>query len=409
MSWFLHLPARVSILGDLRIDLLLVAFLSYLAVVKPAESNVVRTRTDTLLRILIVYAIITIPFVEWPGSVIKQGLPNLIKAVVFYYFTIAFIQTEKDLKKFFFVYLACQAIRILEPLYLHLTEGYWGSKASMQGGTEFLERLAGGPYDSVNPNGLAYLVCSILPFLYFMSDLSWKHRITLFILAPLSLYVLALTGSRSGIVGLGIVGLGILVKSRHRILLGLVFIIAAGIGFSFLSSDMQDRYLSLVGMGQKNLETAEQRSEGMEEQFFVVLHRPIFGHGLGTSPEANYHFTESGPYVGATLPAHNLYLEIGQELGLIGVVIFVLFIKSVFTSFAECRRVYQQQNTDGFLPRLISAMQVWMVMNFVFSFASYGLSSYDWYLFAGLSVILVRLSKSAENSVEPNVVLVQKY
>jgi hypothetical protein len=37
-------------------------------------------------------------------------------------------------------------------------------------------------------------------------------------------------------------------------------------------------------------------------------------------------------------------------------------------------------------------MQVWLAMNIVFSFASYGLSSYEWYLFGGLSVVLQQLA-----------------
>jgi hypothetical protein len=48
----------------------------------------------------------------------------------------------------------------------------------------------------------------------------------------------------------------------------------------------------------------------------------------------------------------------------------------------------------SFVPRLIDAMQVWLIMNLVFSFASYGLSSYEWYLFGGLSVVLQRLAES---------------
>ena len=42
---------------------------------------------------------------------------------------------------------------------------------------------------------------------------------------------------------------------------------------------------------------------------------------------------------------------------------------------------------------MIDAMQVWLVMNVVFSFASYGLSSYEWYLFGGLSVVLQRIAE----------------
>jgi len=164
VSWFVSLPARVPLLGIIRFDLLLVLILGIIAISKkPTDKSSQKTNTDNLLKVLIIYSILTIPFVEWPGSVIKFGLPNLIKAVVFYYFTIVFIRTERDLKRFIFVFLACQVLRILEPLYLNVTQGYLGSHASMSGGSEFLGRLSGSPYDNVNPNGLAFIICTVLP------------------------------------------------------------------------------------------------------------------------------------------------------------------------------------------------------------------------------------------------------
>ena len=164
-SWFLHLGTRLPVLGLIRFDLILVGVLSYLALSTGRGGTTGRTSTDSLLRILIAYSVLTIPFVEWPGSVINTGISNFIKGIVFYYFTIAFVRTEKDLKKLVLVFVACQLWRILEPLYLHVTEGYWGSGASMAN-WEHLDRLSGAPSDVVNPNGLAFIICTVLPFLY---------------------------------------------------------------------------------------------------------------------------------------------------------------------------------------------------------------------------------------------------
>lgn len=47
-------------------------------------------------------------------------------------------------------------------------------------------------------------------------------------------------------------------------------------------------------------------------------------------------------------------------------------------------------------------MQVWLLMNILFSFASYGLSSYEWYLFGGLSVVTARLAKSTSTTITAN-------
>jgi O-antigen ligase len=327
---------------------------------------------------------VTIPLVEWPGSVIRFGIEALVKAVVFYYFTVAFVDSEARLKKFIAVFVGCQLFRVIEPLYLHVTEGYWGSIASMAN-WEYLNRLSGAPSDIVNPNGLAFIICTVLPFLWFAAGLSWIYRMIFLIFAPLCVYALMLTGSRTGLVGLIIVTLGILAKAKRRFELAIGCALIAVLAFPFLSDDMQDRYLSLVGLGAKNEATFEGRITGVITNFEVALRRPVFGHGLGTSLEANANFG------GIDKPAHNLYAEAAIELGFIGMVIFIFLIVSIFEGFRHCRRAYINQQPGTFLWRVVDAMQVWLLLNIAFSFASYGVTSYEWYLLGGLAVVLQRL------------------
>src|SRR5688500_18629484 len=91
ISWFLHLPARLEVLGALRFDLVLVCILTAFALTRGKLTSSTTSEADRVLRVLVVYSVLTIPFVYWPGSVIKSGLPNFFKAVVFFYFTIAFV------------------------------------------------------------------------------------------------------------------------------------------------------------------------------------------------------------------------------------------------------------------------------------------------------------------------------
>jgi len=390
ISWFLHLGTRLPFLGLIRFDLFLICVLVYLAVSSKRDIGTGRSNTDKLLMTLIVYSVLTIPFVEWPGSVIRDGIPNFIKGVVFYYFTIAFIRTEQDLKKLIFVFITCQLWRILEPLYLHVTQGYWGSAASMLAGSELLDRLSGAPSDVVNPNGLAGIVCTVLPFLYLMGGLSWKGRVGAILFAPACLYALVLTGSRSGMLGLVVIFLGIVVKSKKRFTWALSCVLLVVVVFPLISPDMQDRYLSTIGFGVKNAGTAEGRWTFIADSVDVALRRPIFGHGLGTSREANANFG------GHDQPAHNLYAEVAQELGFVGLAIFILLLKSIYAGFAECKRAYDQQNVSVFLRRMVDCMQIILIMNFLFSFASYGLSSYDWYFLGGISLSMQWLAMEAQ-------------
>jgi O-antigen ligase len=391
-SWFLHLGARVPALGAIRIDLILVVVLTILAFAGKSKERTATTEIDKVLRVLFVYALLVTPFVEWPGSVIRTGIPEFIKAVVFYYFTIAFIKSESDLKALVFVFLACQLFRVLEPLYLHVTLGYWGSVASMSN-WEFLNRLSGSPYDVVNPNGLAAIICTVLLFLYYLAGLSWINTLAFLALAPACLYALALTGSRSGFVTLIVILAVIVLKSRHRFLVGAAGVLVIVAGFQFLSADQQDRYLSVFGAGEKNLETADQRFDSMEADFLVAMRRPVLGHGLGTSQEANANFG------GRNQPSHNLYLEVVQELGLIGLAIFLLFLKSILTASVQLRRAYADAYAAKFPLRLVDALQVWLWMNLIFSLASYGLSVYEWYLMGGLLLVMRRFAVTPRGNV----------
>jgi putative inorganic carbon (HCO3(-)) transporter len=385
ISWFLHLPARLPFLGTIRFDLLLIASMAVAAFLSGAETTVESRKIEKWLRLLIAYSIVVIPLVEWPGSVIQYGIPDLIKAVAFYYFTIAFVKSEKDLKQFISVFVLCQLSRILEPLYLHLTAGYFGDKAYQAGG-DFLSRLSGAPHDVVNPNGLAFVVCTVLPFLYFLGRLSWMRRMAFFGVAPLCVYALTLTGSRSGLVGLGVVLLTIFLKSKVRTR---VFFVAAGalavvVGFSALSSDMKDRYLSLVGMGQKNEATVELRITGIQKDMDVVLRRPLFGYGLGTSREANYNFGWHDQ------PSHNIYVETAEELGIFGLAIFAGFMAAIFSGYRRLGARLRETAASPLVVNTVHALHAWLAMVFVFSFASYGLTGYDWYLLAGLLIAVQR-------------------
>ena len=156
----------------------------------------------------------------------------------------------------------------------------------------------------------------------------------------------------------------------------------------------KERYLSLVQNDVRGAATAQGRINGLISNFKVAINRPIVGYGLGTSREANYNVMG-----GYAQPSHNLYVEIFQELGLIGLIIFLIYIKAIITNvLVALKKLKETSQEDSFLISFTNAMQVWLLMNILFSLASYGLSSYEWYLFGGLSVVIKRFSEVESKS-----------
>ena len=399
-SWFLHLTERVEVLGAMRVDLLMVVTIGALIVISrqygPAKSE---SLVPKLIVGLAAYAIVTIPLVQWPGSVINTGLPNFIKAFVFYYFTVQLITTESQLKTLLIVFVAGQSFRVLEPLYLNLTQGYWGSFTTMMGddGIEFMNRLSGSPYDVINANGLALVIITIIPFLHYLGPMTKLGGLFYMLYLPLGGYALMLTASRSGMLGLGMTVLLMWWNSRRKVLFGAIVAIAAAVAISQGSADLTDRYLSIFSSKTKNAKTAEGRLEGITQDFKVAMHRPYFGHGLGTSLEANANFGSEA------LVSHNLYTEVAQELGFIGLTIFLVFLITVARTVARTlKELRSSGHQSGLLLRLSLAVQAWLWMSILFSFASYGLSSYDWYFLAALSELLRRFSMKIPANPEPS-------
>lgn len=389
ISYFLHLPTRIVILGKVRFDVLLVAFITFLIVVHNNRPHIHKA-SDSIsksLYVLLLYIIASIPFVEWPGSIIRTNFYVFLKAIVFFFFTVNVIRTERELKTFIIVFIGCQLFRIFEPTWLHLTTGYWGSATYI--GSGFTDRLAGSPYDTVNPNGLAFIIVVTIPLYYFVTRESpFRARIFYYLTLPICIYALILTQSRSGMIGLIVVIAGIIIKAKKKMLWSVLMIIAGVITFAALDPVHQERYLS-INIYRSDVaghESAQGRIDAWVTGFRVFLHRPLFGHGLGTSAEAGWNV------IGQPRIAHNMYIEILQELGIIGFIIFLFYVKNILQTFSVARKtmVINKQFTSGFLVSLTHAMEVLIILLLVFSLASYGLKSYPWYFFGGISAVILR-------------------
>jgi O-antigen ligase len=388
VSVFLHLASkRFPALGTIRFDMLLVVAITIAILLTktkhPRFDNL--NNTGKILIALFAYIVLSLPFVEWPGSVIKVGLEGFVKAVIFYYFTIFIIDTEKRLKIFLVVFIACQTFRILEPVYLHIFHGYWGDTTFMGVG-QIMPRLAGSPHDTINPNGLAFVIMTIIPFYHYLALPSgWKFKIIYFCVMPLFIYALILTASRSGLLTLTVFAAALMLKSKKKVLYILVLLVLVIAVLFNLSPIQRDRYLSIYRSDVRGASTAHERIEGLKSNFELIRQKPLVGYGLGTSLEANYNLNQIG------LVTHNLYLEVWQELGLFGLILFLLFIISNLQGYR--RLLLQVQGTQNhYIINVTKTLGAWFLIFLVFSFASYGLSGYTLYLLVGLVESIIRIT-----------------
>ncbi len=388
MSYLLHLPARFMFLATIRSDFLLMGAIMAIIVMRGRSSDPpqVEGNSENILWALIAYILATLFLVKWPGSVLHAGIPGLAKSVVFFFFTAYLVETEKELALLIACFVGGQLFRVAEPLYMHVTSGYWGQSTYM-GPDLFLKRLSGAPADIINPNGLAYVILSILPFLhYFLTGRSVRKFILYVVIFGILMYALALTQSRTGLVGLVMFTLMVMWKGRYRFLTGVIVLGAILVVPSMMTPLQRDRYLSTVDHHVAGAATAEGRITGIINTFKVGMQAPIFGHGLGTSEEANGHA------LGDWQPSHDLFTEVLEELGTVGLVIYLLYLWSIFKNVhASLRDLSRVSDSPSTIRSAANAMHVWIWVYLLTSVASYGLSTYDWYLIGGLALVIRRL------------------
>lgn len=392
VSLLLHIPERIPAIAPVRPDLILLALLAF-SLIGAQWERVLAQKPGRLLLILIAWIIVTIPFVEWPGSVIRDNWKPFIKAVIFFFAIVLSITDRRRLFIFLFVFLGCQTFRVIEPLFLHITQGYWGSAAHIGGG-EFMDRLSGAPADVTNPNGLAFIVAICVALMHPLMARSESRlaQIIYVSLLPIFMYTLSLTGSRSGVIVLGVVLVGLLITSKKRAILS-VFAAALVIGIWMqLDAGQRDRYKSIISSDTDNAATAEGRIRGWAGEFSVAMMNPVFGHGIATSAEA---LTNK---IGGGNISHNTYTEAIIELGFPGALIFFYFLYSSIRLLLSTQRLRQKLRlqlknaNDHWFDHLTSSLVILFFATIISSLTQYGLSETHWYLICGLIVTTSILS-----------------
>src|SRR5690606_273338 len=99
IDFFLHFSARVSAYGAIRPTLLLFFLISVsLFIQQGALKGRGQDQSFKAILILLGYLFVSLPFVAWPGSVLKNTIPTCVKAIVFLFFTALIVDTPKRLK-----------------------------------------------------------------------------------------------------------------------------------------------------------------------------------------------------------------------------------------------------------------------------------------------------------------------
>ncbi len=277
----------------------------------------IRVRSLRIMKPAIAFMVLAILSVTF--SILKSSTVSLSLTILIILLSMTLLikvaQTPADLRRLIMGFVAADA-----SLTLGLILNFHGGRGDING--------------NFDPNDIAYALDTFLP-LVIVSRVRPSRIGTLVVTALLGMTVLAilLTGSRGGVIGLGVVGLASIAfplgPTKEGVLKGfslgrtlgrVVLLLAAGaLSWNYLPHETQERMQTLLDLGNdyNNDPTLKgSRTVIWKRDINAALERPI-GFGLGSAELVD------GMHGGQYRAAHNSLVEALVELGVLGLGLLV--------------------------------------------------------------------------------------
>jgi len=350
--------------------------------ISAGERLSVWTLEMTMLVVIAALGLLLMPIAVSPLHTYYMLTEIYLKTVIIFILMVNLIDTRQRIFSLWKLVVVCGAA-----LGVGAIRSYMKGEFAVKGVR--IEGFVGGMFE--NPNDLATALDILLPFAVALT-LSSKGLARLFYLvcaAVLAIGVL-FTLSRGGFLGL-IAASGVLLWKlgrwrRIKTTLGVALI--CGILLAVMPGGYGARIATIFNTEQDQTGSAKQRRELLERAASIAITRPIVGVGMGNFPIYSIH----------DKPAHNAYLEIAAELGVMGLIAYLILI---FAPFRSLRRIERQ--TMGMRSKSEREMY-WMSVSIQAAFIAYLVCSffasiqYLWYLYytAAYAVALRQIHAAEE-------------
>lgn len=253
--------------------------------------------------------VLSIPFSIWRGGSLGF-LTNHLKLLLFILLIVKGVKSPADIRKISWSYaITIMALALFSLLDPRVVEG---------------RVFASSTYD---PNDMALVMAMSVPLLFYMMEAeSGLKKLVLLATLLLMMTLVLKTGSRGGVLALITVAGIILYRKGSSYTLKRVplFVVVLLLGISFTSVDLRERYADFFAMKQDyNTSAQGGRLEIWKRGLILMVKHPLLGTGAGTYTIADGSTHEGGKWS----TAHNSFVLIGVELGIIALIIQLKLIR----------------------------------------------------------------------------------
>ena len=346
-------------------------------------------------RLLLFYGAILlgVPFAVWRMGAFQGGI-EFGKVVFYHLLIVALVTTRQRLRHFLIVLTCLVGFLALSSFILYATGHY-----QLRMGIDRAEGLTSSGGD---PNTLGITLVSMLPFagLLLLSRGMGFWRWIGLVVAGASVCTVVITGSRTAFFSMMFLFFVFALTTKFGVVVLPAAVLMLGLIWFVTPEQYKNRYLSVQRLDTDASYQARVHSRKIGWQMF--LHNPVTGVGIRQFGNASgmQYSKEAGLARRSWLNAHNLYIQLLAELGLVGTICWLAFAG---TTFLQNLRLIKILKADDTVPPWMrfypTAANLSMLCLFLAGFAAHSLYRTSWYMCGALTAALtIMIAKESSDS-----------
>jgi O-antigen ligase len=307
-----------------------------------------RTPTARWVQVIVILAVVGAPFALWKGQSVDFLINVFWKPLLLFVVAAAAFADSRTMRMAIIAFLAGAAVAAVR-----VASG--AATSALDGG---IARFAmGGTFD---PNESALLFLVAIPFALGLAGERRQGRLGWYVVALLMVAGIVRTGSRAGFLGLCALGAWWTWRSLNSRRGGggtILIVLGAAAVFSMTASpQLRERFTSVFSPSEDyNFTSRDGRWQIWQRGMRYMLHNPLLGVGIANFPiaEGDIGGKVNEGYGIKYSAAHNSFIEIGAELGILGL---IAFTGMLWTAYDGCRRL--RRYPPGAVPSQLAALGI---------------------------------------------------
>lgn len=336
------------------------------------------TRATVLSLGLLALAVVTLPVAIWPAGSLHDLTKLYLKVLIVFWLLANAVDSVPKLRTVAALLTAMSVVLSLSGIASFFTGGFASEEMS-----HGLSRIVGyrAPL-TANPNDLALMLNLLLPLAValFFDSRRPRWRLALLLCMCLDVVAIVATYSRGGFLVLGCTGAVYLWKLYRRdrrapaIAAGVMMLVA----IPLLPGAYMARLKTVTDFHGGPTNSVQARWTDMKAAAHYAMYHPLIGAGLGMDILALNQVR--GP---TWTKVHDVYLQYAVELGLPGLLLFLLLLRECHRCVAQAERLARADQTLGLLAEGLGVSLIAFTIAAVFYPDAY---EFYFYYIAGLAL-----------------------